>query len=170
MAQRVKVFAVARDGGKLHLSYYSGGRGRGRGAGRQRGREGGREAEREAERQRGRQRGREGGREAEREAGRQRGRQRGREGGREAERQRGRQRGRQGGREGGREAEREAGRQRHLCEFRAKLDYILRVMTSRLHRETLSQKTKKKKWDLLSSPRTWHSLWNLHRCAPLHTQ
>ena len=60
MAQRVKVFAVARDGGKLHLSYYSGGRGRGRGrgAGRQRGREGGREAEREAERQRGRQRGR----------------------------------------------------------------------------------------------------------------
>jgi hypothetical protein len=62
MAQRVKVFAVARDGGKLHLSYYSGGRGRGRGrgAGRQRGREGGREAEREAERQRGRQRGRDG--------------------------------------------------------------------------------------------------------------
>ena len=136
MAQRVKVFAVARDGGKLHLSYYSGGRGRGRGrgAGRQRGREGGREAEREAERQ--------------------------------AEREAGRQRGRQGGREGGREA----GRQRHLCEFRAKLDYILRVMTSRLHRETLSQKTKKKKWDLLSSPRTWHSLWNLHRCDPLHTQ
>ena len=41
MAQRVKVFAVARDGGKLHLSYYSGGRGRGRGrgTGRQRGRE-----------------------------------------------------------------------------------------------------------------------------------
>ena len=28
MAQRVKVFAVARDGGKLHLSYYSGGRGK----------------------------------------------------------------------------------------------------------------------------------------------
>ena len=68
------------------------------------------------------------------------------------------------------EGGREAVRQRHLCEFRAKLDYILRVMTSRLHRETLSQKTKKKKWDLLSSPRTWHSLWNLHRCAPLHTQ
>ena len=116
--------------------------------------QGGREAEREAERQRGRQRGREGGKEAER----------------EAEREAGRQRGRQGGREGGREAEGEAGRQRDLCEFRAKLDYILRVMTSRLHRETLSQKTKKKKWDLLSSPRTWHSLWNLHRCDPLHTQ
>ena len=49
MAQRVKVFAVARDGGKLHLSYYSGGRGRGRGAGRQRGREGVSEEHRGAE-------------------------------------------------------------------------------------------------------------------------